>query len=208
MEAETKKSNAGRYIIIGVFSAITVGTLALSIFLIFNWEYISRLESQGFLGLFLVSMIAGSPLPVLSPSMLVTFAMGSFLNPALVGIVSGLGNAVGTAFIYLTGRGGTSFFSDFDFSRSRLGKFFNRIRMPGKLSVAKYSAPVAVFLLSLYPNPALPAMVITMGATRYNFNRFFLACFAGKTVQALIIAYFGYFGLGSLLRYFGAFTVP
>jgi membrane protein DedA with SNARE-associated domain len=44
-----------------------------------------------------------------------------------------------------------------------------------------------------------------MGAKRYNFWKFFLVCWAGKMVEASVISYLGYFGLRSILRYFGIF---
>jgi membrane protein DedA with SNARE-associated domain len=73
---------------------------------------------------------------------------------------------------------------------------------------ARRRANVAVFFLSIYPNPILTPMILGMGAMRFHFWRFFLAIFAGKTVQSLVLSYLGYFGLRSILRYFGVVNVP
>ncbi len=142
--------------------------------------------------------------------MILTFTLGSILNPLLVGLVSGTGNAAGNALIFWTGRGGNKIFRNF-FStstsnkpaRTKVGRFFQRLsRVPEFVS---RRAMVAVFVLSIYPNPILTPLVLGMGALRSSFWRFSLAVWAGKTVQALILSYLGYFGLRSLLRIFGIF---
>jgi membrane protein YqaA with SNARE-associated domain len=202
-----------KYLAIGLMVAMIAISIVGSLFLVWNWKYISELEHQGYLGLFVISIFAGSPIPVPTPSMILTFTLGSILNPLLVGLVSGFGNAVGNALIFWTGRSGHAVFRNiFDPSlsdkpsRSRVGRFFRRVsRMP---DYARRRANVAVFFLSIYPNPILTPMILGMGAMRFHFWRFFLAIFAGKTVQSLVLSYLGYFGLRSILRYFGVVNVP
>ena len=70
---------------------------------------------------------------------------------------------------------------------------------------AKRRVMLTVFLLSIYPNPVLTPMILGMGASRFSFTRFFIAICAGKTAQSMLLAYLGYFGLRSLLRYLGIF---
>jgi uncharacterized membrane protein YdjX (TVP38/TMEM64 family) len=87
--------------------------------------------------------------------------------------------------------------------RSRLGRFFSRLsRVP---DFASRRVLVAVFSLALYPNPILTPLVLGMGATRFSFWRFSLTIWVGKTIQCLILSYLGYFGLRSIMRYFGIF---
>ena len=210
-----KSSTKRRHVAVGFLVATIGGSVAGSVFLIRYWEYVSRLEYHGYLGLFLISLLAGSPVPIPTPSMILTFTLGSLLNPILVGGVSGVGNAIGNALIYFTGRGGLRFFANFDVSdatseasSSRIGQFLRKIRMPRMLDFANRRGVVAVFLLSIFPNPVLTPMVLGMGATRFRFTKFFLACWAGKTVQAMILAYLGYFGLRSLLHFLGVFNIP
>jgi len=140
--------------------------------------------------------------------MILTFTLGSLLNPVLVGIISGLGNAIGFAFVYLTARGGFRFLPDFDISNSRISRFLRKIRMSRIIDSPNRTGAVAVFLLSIYPNPVLTPMVLGMGATRFSFMRFFLPCWAGKTVMTMILAFLGYFGLRSILNFLGVFDVP
>jgi membrane protein YqaA with SNARE-associated domain len=197
-----------KYIAIGLLVATIGGSVAVAVFLIYNWEYVIQLEQEGYLGLFLISLLAGSPIPIPTPSMILTFTLGSLLNPVLVGMVSGLGNAIGYALIYLTGRSGFRFLPNFNVSDSGIGRFLRKIRMARMINSPNRTGMVAVFLLSIYPNPVLTPVVLGMGATRFSFTKFFLACWTGKTVMAMLLAFLGYFGLRSLLHFLGVFNVP
>ena len=196
------------YISVVLLVVTIVGSVAVAVFLIYNWQYVVRLEHEGYLGLFLISLLAGSPIPIPTPSMILTFTLGSILNPVLVGAVSGLGNAIGFALIYLTGRGGRRFLPSFNVSDSGIGRFLKKIKMSRMLESPHRTGPIAVFLLSIYPNPVLTPVVLGMGATRFNFAKFFFACWAGKTVMTMVLAFLGYFGLRSLLHFLGVFNVP
>ncbi len=202
-----------RFIATGLLALTLIISVGGSILLVQHWEYITELEQQGYLGLFIISIFAGSPIPIPTPSMILTFTLGSILSPFLVGLVSGFGNAVGNAFIFWTGRGGHKVFRSFMVStpsdeppRSKIRRFFKRLsRVP---EIASRRVLVAVFLLSIYPNPILTPLILGMGALRYRFWKFFLTIWAGKTAQGMILAYLGYFGLRSLLKFFGIFQVP
>ncbi|OGO43885.1 MAG: hypothetical protein A2137_02300 [Chloroflexi bacterium RBG_16_58_8] len=203
------------YIAVGLMAFMVVISVAGSIVLIQHWEVIEPLGQQGYLGLFFISIFAGSPIPIPTPSMILTFTLGSILNPVLVGLVSGFGNGVGNALIFWTGRGGHKVFRSFvasspsaDNPSSRMGRFFKRIGLSHLPGFASGRVTFAVFLLSIYPNPILTPLILGMGATRYNFTKFFLAIWVGKTVQSLILSYLGFFGLRSLLRFMGVFQVP
>jgi membrane protein YqaA with SNARE-associated domain len=203
-----------KYIAISLLAAVVIISVGGSVFLILNWEYVEQLQSRGLLGLFIISLFAGSPIPIPTPSMILTFTFGSLLNPALVGLVSGLGNGIGNAFIYWSGRGGHAFFKSFTVPdqegepKSRIGRFFKRLNIPKLLDRAQGRVLLTVFFLSIYPNPVLTPMIIGMGASRFNFKRFFAAICAGKIVQSMLLSYLGYFGLRSFLRYIGVFDMP
>jgi membrane protein YqaA with SNARE-associated domain len=206
-------SNKGKYVGLGIMAGMIVISVVGSVLLIQHYGYVERLQQHGLLGLFVISVFAGSPLPIPTPSMILTFTMGSILSPVLVGLVSGFGNGIGNALIFWTGHGGHAVIKSFlapsaskEVPKSRLGRFFRRVTtVPG---FTRNRVLVAVFLLSVYPNPVLTPLILTMGMTRYNFTKFFLACWAGKTVQSMILSYLGYFGLRSLLRFMGVLNVP
>jgi membrane protein DedA with SNARE-associated domain len=205
-----RSSRKRQKIIIGLMLMTTCITVAGSVFLIINAEHVSRLQPHSYFGLFFISLLAGAPLPILTPGILITFTLGSILNPALVGVVAGLGNATGNIFAYFTGNGGLRFFSTLgnigqlsEPDPSRIGQFIKKIKGSRLLDFANRREIVAVFLLSIFPNPLLTPMVLSLGAARFSFMKFLFACWAGQTIQAMVLAYIGHFGLRSLLRFLG-----
>ena len=211
---EAAISRKRKFIAIALFAAIIIISVGGSVFLVFNWEYVEQLQDRGLWGLLIISLFAGSPIPIPTPSMILTFTLGSLLNPALVGLVSGLGNGIGNALIYWSGRGGHELFKSFSVSSqdtepsSRIGRFFKKLKIQQLLNRARGRVLLTVFLLSIYPNPVLTPMILGMGASRFSFVRFFVTICAGKTVQSMLLSYLGYFGLRSFLRYLGIFDMP
>jgi len=191
------------------------GVITGCVFLVYHWEYITRFEHFGYLGLFLTTVLTGSPPPVPIPYMIIIFTFGAILKPQLVGLVSGIGLTVGAILLYLAGRGGRCFLPQFNISEpssegyySRLARFLRKIKLPRILDFANQRGTLAVFVFSVLPNPFFAPMVVTMGTMRFSFVRFFLSCLAGQTAKAMVLAYLGYFGLSSVLRYFGVFHLP
>jgi membrane protein YqaA with SNARE-associated domain len=208
-------SSKGKYIGLSIMIGMIVISVVGSAFLVLNFQYIAELENQGLLGLFVISIFAGSPLPIPTPTMILTFTLGSILNPVFVGLVAGFGNGVGNGLVYLTGHGGFLFFKNLSFSSnseegrpSWINRVMTKLSMPKIRDLARRRAMLSVFLLSMYPNPFLLPIIIGMGATRYKFWKFFLAVWAGKTVESMVLSFLGYFGLRSLLRYIGIFQIP
>lgn len=208
----TQNTRVKRYLAISILALITIISVGGSIWLIKNWQYMALLEKQGYIGLFVISLFAGSPIPIPTPNMILTFTMGSVLNPLLVALVSSFGNAIGNAMIYWTGRGGLEFFKNLGITSKRKGikpsraaRIFHRFRVSRAREFLRKHVLTAVFILGMYPNPLLMTVEMGMGAARYNFWKFFIVCWAGKMVEASILSYLGYFGLRSILRYFGLF---
>lgn len=213
---ENPVSSVRKYLAISILALTIIISVGGSILLVQHWEYVKMLEEQGLFGLFLISIFAGSPIPIPSPGMILTFTMGSVFNPALVAVVAGFGNALGNALVYLTGRGGLEFFKNLGLSGSNSPdeqnpawwrRIVKKFTMPRMREFARKNAWWTVSILSIYPNPLLTPIIMGMGAARSNFWKFFIAIWAGKTVQGLILSYLGYFGLRSILHYFGV-TLP
>jgi membrane protein YqaA with SNARE-associated domain len=207
-------SNVKKYLAISLMALTVIISVGGSVLLVQHWEYVTILEKQGLLGLFLIAIFAGSPIPIPSPNMILTFTMGSIFNPALVALVSGFGNAIGNALVFWTGRGGLLFFKNLGINKknnnkhpSRFSRILHKLSLPKMREFARKRALLAVFVLGMYPNPILMPIIMGMGAARYNFWKFFVVCWAGKMVESLILSYLGYFGLRSILHYFGV-TLP
>jgi membrane protein YqaA with SNARE-associated domain len=139
--------------------------------------------------------------------MILTFTLGSLLNPLYIGLVAGVGNTIGNSFIYYTGHAGLKLFTDFSNSNSRVGRILNSERIARIVNSKNWGELAVVFLLFLYPNPASTPLILAMGAERFSFPKFLVTCWSAKTAQGLILAYLGHLGLRSLLHFFGVFNV-
>ncbi len=217
--ATVSTSSKRQYILGGLFLA---GVIAAFVVIVYHWQAISRFQNYGYLGLFIIGLLTGFALPMPVPYMVVAFIFGGLLHPALVGASCGLGLGIGGTLLYLTGRGGRKFFpmsSVFAFAdnpsdappSSRLSRLISRLlkrgRVPQIIDLARRRGLVVVFLMSAAINPFFIPMAIGMGTLRFRLWKFFLACWAGMTVKAMAIAFLGYFGLGSFLRWLGVFGV-
>ncbi len=198
----TEISARTRYILL---TSLFLATTVLSIlFIIRYWKEIAALQQYGYLGAFIIAFIAGSSIPTPISYMLLTFTFGGIpgMNPALVGLASGMGAGIGGTMVYLLGRGGRGCFPglrhysvDQQASHSLMNRFAN---------LAQRRGSVVVFVMSAMLNPAFAPMAIAMGALRFRLTKFFLMCVAGNLVKAMVISYAGWLGVGSLFRWLGA----
>ncbi len=212
MAAATGLSSKKRkYILGGVFLG---GVIAGCVYLVYNWEYIIRFQQYGYLGLFIMTIVTGFSIPLPVPYMVFTFTLGGLLNPALVGGTAGLGLGIGGTLLYFTGRGGRRFLPQFNITdqtdeaySSRWARFLRKIKVPRMMEFAKRRGVLAIFILSAVPNPVFAPVAVSMGAMRFGWWKFFAACWGGSTAKAMALAYLGYLGLGSTLRWLGIFGV-
>ena len=191
-----------KYILGGLFLVLT---LASSVALIYYREEIKYLGGYGYPFVFLVSFLAGCSLPNPLPYIIVVFTVSSVLNPTLVGVTSGLGAGIGGTLVYLAGRGGSKFFPKIGFlSPNTGGTSTSASRWTSRIvDWTQRRGAIVIFIMSAVFNPMFAPAAIAMGALRYSLWKFSLMCWAGNTVKSLIIAYCGYFGLGTLLRWLG-----
>ncbi|MBM4444559.1 MAG: hypothetical protein FJ020_04540 [Chloroflexi bacterium] len=162
-------------------------------------EHIADFQQYGYLGVFLISLTASATVIAFVPSVPVMFALGGVLNPFLVGLTAGVGEAMGELVGYFAGRSGHAFFIK---GRSTItgnteGLYYQLekwIRTRGAL---------ALFLSSAVFNPFFSVIGATAGALRFPAWKFFLIVWAGKTVKWTVIALVGYGLLSYLLRLFG-----
>ena len=177
-------------------------TFSLAILVVVYWQSFQEMAGYSYLGLFFISIIGGATVIIPVPSLAVQFTMGAVLHPAIVGAVAGLGTGIGGTLIYLFGRSGRRLFANTEFFSQKSDNFIVHwtIRIIGW---AKRRGSLAVFLMSAVLNPVFFPMALAIGASRFQMWRFFIMCWAGNTVKSMIIAYLGYFGLGSLLRWLG-----
>ena len=69
-------------------------------------EQAEKLESYGYLGTFLISILANATLLIPVPGLVIVFSMGAKFNPLLIGVAAGAGATIGELSGYLAGFSG------------------------------------------------------------------------------------------------------
>jgi len=165
-------------------NAITILTILLvigiSVGIFFFRDNIADLKGYGYLGAFLVSLVSNATIILPVPGIIVIFAMGAALPPVLVGLVAGAGSAIGELVGYLLGSSGRRLVENRQ-TYHRLASWLNRW------------GSVTVFVFALTPLP-FDLLGIVAGILRFPLWKFLLACFAGKALLNIFVAYAGYYG--------------
>jgi len=136
-------------------------------------------ETYGYGGVFVISLI-GSLVPLLPlPYLFVVVLLSNSLDPMLLGLVSGIGGAIGKLTSYALGRAGYRLLGEarkkrMDSLRELLGRY----------------GDLAVFAFALTPLPD-DVYYIPAGMIKMPLWRFMLANTAGKVLLAIFVAYTG-----------------
>jgi membrane protein DedA with SNARE-associated domain len=191
-----------------LYSGIFLATTAISIYLMIRyWQEIAELQNYGYLGIFVIAFIAGSSIPTPISYLLITFTFGGIptasgaLHPAFVGVAGGVGAGLGGTLVFLLGRGGRRFFpglKHYDVDEAASNSLFSRF-----FKWAQNKGGIVVFLMSAMLNPVFAPMALAMGAMKYSRTKFLLLCVSGNILKAMVVAYVGYIGLGTILRALG-----
>lgn len=158
--------------------------LALAIFVTVGWlylhypEFFERLKGYGYLGVFVISLILNATVIIPVSAMAVIASLGPVLPPPFfVGVVGGIGAAIGEMTGYVAGRAG----------RELLAK--NKIYIRVERWVQRWGM-MAVFVLSIFPF-LFDIVGIIAGATRMPVWKFFIACILGRMILYISVAYIG-----------------
>ncbi len=196
MEPATRRISAKlayAFVIVGI-----IVTILMAIAVIYFWEFIRGLEGYGYFGAFLISILGGATIIIPVPMLAVVFALGGVMKSTwLLGLVAGLGETVGALSIYMTGYGGAAAI----YNHTRRGKLQSAYERMMKIMERRGS--IALFLLSAVLNPFFYPAAIAAGALRFGIRKYFIICWAGKTLKGLTVAYAGYYSLHGLLRMLG-----
>lgn len=196
MKKWLKKEYTKVYIIGGIGLAVTIVGCVL---LVHYWEYIQNFKNYGYPGVFLLTFVTGSGLPIPLPYIVVVFTLGAVLNPVLLGVASGAGAAIGQQILYSVGFIGRPFLTTKDPPTEGFrGKTYSRIPV-----WARRRTPLFVFLTNVIFNPLSAPITLGVSASGFPAWKFFLLTLAAHIIKSTIIAYLGYFGLGSVLGWFG-----
>jgi membrane protein DedA with SNARE-associated domain len=151
----------------------------------------SNLKSWGYAGVFVINLVGSASILLPSPAVASVFGGGALLDDVLgvpafiwVGLIAGLGEALGEFSGYAAGYGGRIVFEN----RPEYKRIHRWMERHGTMSM---------FLLSLFPNPLFDLAGVAAGAVRMPIRRFFLSVLAGKTIKDVYLAAIG--GLGAAI---------
>jgi uncharacterized membrane protein YdjX (TVP38/TMEM64 family) len=153
-------------------------SVAITVMILGFRQQIADLGGLGYLGIFLMAVLGNATLVLPVPSLAVVFAGGGVLNPLYVGLVSGLGEPLGELTGYLAGYGGSAIVME--------TKHYARLE-----EWMTHRGFITLLILSAIPNPLFDLAGMAAGALRYPVPKFLLACWLGKTIKAIAIAYLG-----------------
>jgi uncharacterized membrane protein YdjX (TVP38/TMEM64 family) len=155
-------------------------------FFVFGLD-LDALKDWGYLGIFFIAMAGSATIVLPTPSTVAIFGGGIVLDPVagipaplMVGLVAGLGDAIGEFSGYGLG------YASADALRNRriYATFEGWMRRNGVLTI---------FLLSTFPNPFFDVVGAAAGSSRMPARKFFLATLGGKIIKDVFLAYGGSF---------------
>jgi len=151
---------------------------------------LNLVEKYGYFGAFIGSIIGNITIALPTPYAFLITALGTNLNPFVLGLVSGLGATLGELMSYWVGLA----------SRKALNpQQLNRLEIVKRLVVKYGSLVIVLFAVTPLPDDLL---LIPLGIIGYDFRKLAFSIWTGKTILALTLAYAGYYGMEYLSELF------
>ena len=167
--------------------ALTMAFLITALIALYR-ERLRELAGYGYPGVFLISLLGNATVIFPVPSLMAVFAGGGFFNPVIVGLVAGVGEALGELTGYMAGYGGQAVVGDREIY-DRLEGWMRR------------NGVATIFALSLIPNPFFDLAGIAAGVLRFPLGAFLLSCWLGKTIKTLCVAFAGAYSIRLIERF-------
>jgi len=200
METQTvepiKKSRRRRIIFIIALLLVIAIAVALQVFYGCHPERLAELKAHFYWGAFLISLIGnatiifpGAVLVILSNLGILLYNSTGLYGPIIVGLVGGLGAAIGETTGYIAGYSGREIVAR--------GKMYGRVER----WVRRWGA-LAIFFFSLIPF-VFDLVGIASGILRFPFWKFILFCGLGRTILYIVFITLAALGWSALLPVFG-----
>ncbi|MCB2180191.1 VTT domain-containing protein [bacterium] len=159
--------------------AALIFVIAITIYILFlPDEEAQKLESYGYIGIFLISILANATVIIPAPGLVFVFGMGAKFSPLLVGLAAGVGAALGELSGYLAGFSSQAILED----RERYGQMVDWMKKNG---------PLTITLLAFIPNPLFDLAGMVAGALKMPIAKFLFFVSIGKILKMLVFAYAG-----------------
>jgi membrane protein DedA with SNARE-associated domain len=180
-----------------VFVIVLIPSGAL---LYFTWGAADSTQSWfgelGYVGVFLANLASTATLFIPVPGLTAAaqaliVSSGGSLSPFWVGVLGGLGMALGEVTAYVAGMAAAVIAREEEIKApSRLEPIIRRVTNWITWLMARFGMPT-LFVLSAFPNPLFEVAGWTAGATRYPFWKFMGSVTPGKITRGLLLAYIG-----------------
>ena len=155
------------------------------------------INTYGYLGIFLVSFISSAAMFFPLSSSVFSIITGSYLDPFLVGLIAGIGAAIGELVGYGIGITGGLILRRTNKQNIRL---LDRI----KKWFQNHGGFFAIIIFAATPLPDY-ILGIMCGAVKYDIKKFFLATLIGKIIMNMVLAYTGLYWLSFMRSFLNGF---
>ncbi len=162
---------------------ITVVTSTIGIFI--YRDNLESLSQYGYLGVFIVNLVASGTILLPAPGALFTYAIGALLNPPIVALASAAGASLGELSGYAAGVSGQAVIGN-----TRLYRYLHTL-----METHTKFTNLILFIAASIPNPFFDLVGMASGALRLPILRFLSITFLGNLLKMLSIAYAGHYSL-------------
>ena len=150
---------------------------------------VEEFSAFGYPGIFLIALFANATILLPAPGVAVIYAMGAIFNPWGVGLMAGLGGALGELSGYLAGFSGQAVVERMD--------VYDRVRP----WVEKYGG-WAILALSAIPNPFFDIAGIAAGIAKMPLRTFLIFTGIGQIIKMTAFALAGHYSISLLSTFF------
>jgi uncharacterized membrane protein YdjX (TVP38/TMEM64 family) len=165
-----------------------LAVIAITIYIYSIRDRVEQFKEYGYVGIFLVALLANATILLPAPGVAIIYAMGAVFNPLSVGLAAGTGGAVGELSGYLAGFSGQAIVERAD--------IYDRI----KPWVEKYGG-WAIMILSAIPNPFFDVAGIAAGIVKMPLRTFLVSTWVGQLIKMTLFAYAGQASVQALESY-------
>ena len=144
--------------------------------------YLNSANLVGYPGVFFLSLLGSVSMVLPVPGLISLCSFSLLLNPFVLGLLAGVGEAIGEISGYALGYGGGSIIE-------RRG-FYVRLKR-----WMEQRGTLVIFLVSIVPNPFFDIVGIAAGSVRFPMRRFLVTVWAGKTLKGIMVGYTCYYGV-------------
>jgi membrane protein YqaA with SNARE-associated domain len=160
--------------------AIIILITIASFWLALNPQWVMGFGTWGYVGAFVISLVASATIILPAPGIAVVIAMGTALDPIILGVVAGIGSAVGEMSGYLAGTSGRALIPHHQREQfERLHRLTDR-----------YGA-LLLFALSAIPFPLFDFAGIIAGMLKIRLVTFLATVAAGKSIKYILMILLG-----------------